>query len=158
MKRFTRQKGKQKLQNNDPKTLVVSKGEFLKLRPIINPNVYQKKKTDGDLLLELDIRELKRKSLLRRMFPSPDTKKILLDKLGMEVFLLCDGEHKVKDIIKIFQEKYRLTPTETELSVQKYLMSLTERHLVGFLIPEKITAKMKITTKETIDKVILDTD
>lgn len=150
MKKVTRKKKKEK---KDPKTLVVTKDEFLKLRPIINPHVYQKKKTNEDLLLELDIRELKKKSLLRRIFPTPDTEKILLDKLGMEVFLLCDGDHKVKDIIKIFQEKYRLTPTETELSIQKYLMSLTERHLVGYMIPEKITSKEK---GETINKVILD--
>jgi hypothetical protein len=138
-------------------SLVVSKDEFFRLRPIMSPYVTQRKKTEEDLLLELDLRELKKRSILKRLLPTPDTRKVQLDKLGMEVFLLCDGKHKVKDIIEIFQEKYRLTPTETEISIKKYLMSLTERHLVGFMIPEKI-AKGRLPSGEVIEKIVFDSE
>ncbi len=138
-------------------SIIVTKEEFLRLRPIISPYVSQKKKTNEDLLLELDLRELKKRSILKRLFPTPDTKKVQLDKLGMEVFLLCDGKHKVKDLIEKFQEKYRLTPTETELSIKKYLMSLTERHLVGFMIPENI-AKGRLPSGEVIEKIVFDSE
>ena len=87
--------------------------------------------------------------------PTPDYKRIQLDKLGMDVFLLCDGKNRVKDIIQIFQEKYKLTPTETELSVQKFLMNLTERHLIGFFVPEEIAGQKKLSGV-SIEKVILD--
>ncbi|UCG03147.1 MAG: PqqD family protein [Candidatus Heimdallarchaeota archaeon] len=147
----TKEKRKQK------GSLVVSKDEFFRLRPVMSPYVTQRKKTEEDLLLELDLRELKKRSFLKRLFPTPDTKKVQLDKLGMEVFLLCDGKHKVKDIIKIFQEKYRLTPTETEISIKKYLMSLTKRHLVGFVIPEKI-AQRNLSSGEVIENIILESE
>lgn len=146
-------KKKSKMKNS--KKLIVTKNEFLKLRPVVSPFVQQKRKTDTDLLLKIDLREFKKKSLLRRIAPTPDTKKILLDELGKEVFLLCDGKHKVKDIIEEFQAKYRLTPTETEVSVQKYLMSLTERHLIGFMIPEEIVRKKQLTG-EAIEKVVIE--
>ena len=146
---------KKKSKKKDSKKLIVTKNEFLSLRPVVSPFVQQKRKTDKDLLLKIDLRELKKKSLLRRIAPIPDTKKILLDKLGKEVFLLCDGKHKVKDIIKEFQAKYRLTLTETEIAVQKYLMSLTERHLIGFMIPEEMVRKKQLTG-EAIEKVVIE--
>jgi hypothetical protein len=159
MTKSNKKKEEKKIRNVSDKkgSLVVTKDEFFRLRPIISPYVSQKKKTDEDLLLELDLREFKKRSIIRRLFPTPDTKKIQLDKLGMEVFLLCDGKHRVKEIIDIFQEKYRLTPTETEISIKKYLMSLTERHLVGFMIPEKI-AKGNLSPGEVIEKIVFDSE
>ncbi|MFX0013146.1 MAG: PqqD family protein [Promethearchaeota archaeon] len=155
MGKATEKRTTEKIQKKKPKALVVTEDEFLKLRPIISPYVSQKKKTADDLLLELDLREFKKRSIIRRFLPTPDTKKILLDKLGMDVFLLCDGKRKVIDIIEIFQEKYRLTSTETKISIKKYLMSLTERHLVGFIIPEKI-AKRNLSSGEVIENIILN--
>ena len=153
-----KKEGKKDKKGSDKKgSLVVTKDEFFRLRPIISPYVSQKKKTDEDLLLELDLREFKKRSILKKLFPTPDTKKIQLDKLGMEVFLLCNGKHNVREIIEIFQEKYRLTPTETEVSIKKYLMSLTERHLVGFMIPEKI-AKGNLSSGEVIEKIVFDSE
>lgn len=153
-----KKEGKKNKKKRDKKgSIVVTKDEFFRLRPITSPYVSQKKKTDEDLLLELDLREFKKRSILKRLFPSPDTKKIQLDKLGMEVYLLCDGKHNVRDIIEIFQEKYRLTPTETEISIKKYLMSLTDRHLVGFMIPEKI-AKGTLSPGELIEKIVFDSE
>jgi hypothetical protein len=137
------------------KSLTVSKDEFLRLRPIISPFVQLKKETEKDLLVILDLRELKKKKLIKRFFPTPNTKKILLDKLGKDVFHLCDGYNRVKDITKKFKEKYKLTETETELSVQKYLMNLTERNLIGFLIPKEIAEKNQIEGN-AIEKVILE--
>jgi len=133
----------------------VNKNEFYRLKPIISPFVEQKKRTEDSLLLKLNISELKKRSKIRRYMPTPDYKRVQLDKLGMDVFLLCDGKNRVKDIIQIFQEKYKLTQTETELSVQKFLMNLTERHLIGFLVPEEIADQRKLSGV-SIEKVILD--
>ena len=138
-----------------PNQLVVNKNEFYRLKPVISPFVEQKKRTEDSLLLKLNISELKKRSKLKRHMPIPDYKRIQLDKLGMDIFLLCDGKNRVKDIIQIFQEKYKLTQTETELSVQKFLMSLTERHLIGFLVPEEIVGDKKLSGG-AIEKVILE--
>ena len=115
----------------------VTRGEYLRLRPIMSPFVEQKKKTDDFLLLKLDISMYKKRSSIRRFLPTPDYKRVQLDTLGMDVFLLCDGTNRIKDIMKIFQDKYKMTETETQLSVQKFLISLTDRHLIGYLIPKR---------------------
>lgn len=151
----TKEKKEKKDSRKQKTTLVVTKDEFKKLRPVISPYVHQKKKTDKDLLLKVDVREIKKRSIIKRIFPTPDSRKILLDRLGMDVFLLCDGKHKVKDIINNFQEKYRLTPIETETAVQNYLMSLTERHLVGFLVPNELAKKNQLI-EGTIEKIIIE--
>ncbi|MFX0087294.1 MAG: PqqD family protein [Candidatus Hodarchaeota archaeon] len=135
--------------------IVVTKEEFLKLRPYINPLVEQKKKNEESLLLKIDIGDLKRRKRFGRFLPTPNYKRIQLDKLGMEVFLLCDGKNRVKDIMVKFQEKFKLTQTETEVSVQNFLMSLTQRHIIGFLIPKEIGEKHQIG-ESTIEKIIIE--
>lgn len=150
------EKPKKKPEKMVTNKLVVTKDEFLKLKPIINPFVRQKENSDEILLLEIDLTEIKKKSLIRRIFPTPNTKKIQLDKLGKFVFLLCDGDNNVQNIMEKFQSEYRLTPMETEVSIQKYLMSLTERHLIGFMIPKSIIDKNPNIGK-MIEKVIVET-
>jgi hypothetical protein len=58
--------------------------------------------------------------------------------------------------IEKFQTEYRLTPTETEISIQNYMMSLTERHLIGYMIPKGIIDKNPNVSK-LIEKVIVET-
>ncbi|MHA2363082.1 MAG: PqqD family protein [Candidatus Hodarchaeales archaeon] len=148
-------KKSKKKKSKPSKALDVTKEEFLRLRPIKSPFVLIKKQTSEEILIELDISEFKKRKLLNKFVPTPNYKKIQLDKLGKTVFLLCDGEHRIKDIIKIFQGEYRLTRTETELSVRKYLMMLTDRHLIGFMIPKDIVKNRNLSI-DTIEKVIID--
>ncbi len=150
-----KKKKKTKESSKQKNSISVTKDEFMRLRPVISPFVKQKTETEKDLLLILDIRELKKKKRLKGLFPTPDTKKILLDKLGKDVFHLCTGHNKVKDIVSEFKDKYKLTQTETEVAVQKYLMNLTKRNLIGFVIPKEIADKNKLDSN-TVEKVFLD--
>jgi hypothetical protein len=155
---MTKKKGKERTKpetQKPPEQIVVTKDEFLRLRPIISPYVEQKRRTDTSLLLKLDTRMYKKRSIIKRFLPTPDFKRIQLDTLGMEVFLLCDGKNRIKDIMEIFQEKYKMTAMETQLSVQKFLISLTERHLIGYIIPKDIVKNRGILNNK-IEKVILD--
>jgi hypothetical protein len=135
--------------------IVVTKEEFLRLRPIMSPFVEQKKKTDEFLLLKLDISMYKKRSIKGRLLPTPDYKRIQLDTLGMDIFLLCDGKNRIKDIMNAFQDKYKMTETETQLSVQKFIISLTDRHLIGYIIPKDI-AEARGVMNNQIERVILD--
>ncbi|NHJ01161.1 MAG: PqqD family protein [Candidatus Heimdallarchaeota archaeon] len=156
--RLTNNKEQSKLirdQKGNIKALNVTKEEFLKLRPVISPNVKILKRTDVEMLLEIDIQEIKKKSLIKRLFPTPNTRKIMLDRLGMDVFKRCDGNHRIKDIFQEFQDEFKLTPTEVEVSVQQYILSLTERHIIGFLIPKEIVGKEKLKDG-AIDKILID--
>ncbi len=155
---MTEQEKKKQKTKESPKqkdSISVTKDEFMRLRPVISPFVKQKKETEKDLLLILDIRELKKNRRLKRLFPTPNTKKILLDKLGKYVFHLCTGHNRVKDIVSEFKDKYKLTQTETEVAVQKYLMNLTQRNLIGFVIPKEIADKNKLDSN-TVEKVFLE--
>ena len=138
-------------------SLEVSLDEYFKLKPIRSPFVNIREEREEELLIELDISELKKRKLINKLIPTPNYKKILLDKLGMDVFLLCDGKHRIKDIIKEFQKEYQLTPTETEVSIKKYLMILTEKNLIGYIIPKEIAKKNNLDNS-TVEKVILDSD
>ncbi len=137
------------------KSLMVTKEEFLRLKPVMSPFVEQKSRTDDSLNLKLDISGYKKRSIVRRFLPTPNFKRVQLDKLGMDVFLLCNGKNKVKDIMNDFQNRYKLTPTETDVAVQKFLISLTDRHLIGFIIPKEIAEKKQVFS-DTIERVILD--
>ncbi|MHA1984940.1 MAG: PqqD family protein [Candidatus Hodarchaeales archaeon] len=149
---------KNKSSKNKRKTsLEVNKDEYLKLKPIKSPFVKIKEKKEEELLIELDISEFKKRKMINKLIPTPNFKKILLDKLGSDVFLLCDGNHRIKDIIKKFQDEYQLTPTETELSIKKYLMTLTEKNLIGYIIPKEIAKKNNLENT-TVEKVILDSN
>jgi hypothetical protein len=154
-----RKKGKEKVKSKKQKPstqIVVTKEEFLRLRPVISPFVEQKKKTEKFLLLKLDTSMYKKRSLKRRFLPTPDFKRIQLDTLGMDIFLMCDGKNRIKDIIKIFQDKYKMTETETQLSVQKFIISLTDRHLIGYIIPKDVAEDRGVLNNQ-IERVILDT-
>ncbi|MHA2297728.1 MAG: PqqD family protein [Candidatus Hodarchaeales archaeon] len=148
-------KSKKKSKGEKKKQLVVSKEEFFKLKPVVSPFAHVKKQTPEELLIELDISEFKKERIVRRIIPTPDYKRILLDKLGMFVFLLCDGNHNVQDIYTEFHEKYRLTLAESQASVQKYLMSLAQRHLIGFIIPKKLVKEKQLMDNK-IDKIVIE--
>ncbi|MFO8085986.1 MAG: PqqD family protein [Desulfobacterales bacterium] len=74
-------------------------------------------------------------ALIKRFADAPEkpvTKKLELDTLGSAVWDLLDGKRSVKQVIKIFAQKYRLHPKEAETSVTLFLRQLGKRGLVGF--------------------------
>ncbi|MHA2328226.1 MAG: hypothetical protein ACXACR_06860, partial [Candidatus Hodarchaeales archaeon] len=88
MVRFKKLNSKSKPSKSSSNSISVSKAEFLKIRPIISPFVNPLRKSEDSLLLKLDLREIKKKKLFKRLLPTPDSKKIQLDKLGMDIFEL----------------------------------------------------------------------
>ncbi len=139
----------------EKKSLHVTKEEFYKLKPIQSTFITVLKEKDDQILLEVDISKFKKKSLRRRLLPSPNYKKIQLDKLGKFTFELCDGNNTVKQIIKKFQEEYKLTFTETETAVTKYLTLLNMRHLIGWQIPQEMVEKSDLKGK-TVEEVSME--
>ncbi|MHA1995496.1 MAG: PqqD family protein [Candidatus Hodarchaeales archaeon] len=139
----------------EKKALHVTKEEFFSLKPIQSTFITILKEKDDQLLLELNITKFKKKSLRKRLIPSPNYKKIQLDKLGKFTFELCDGNNTVKQIIKKFQETFKLTLTETETAVTKYLTILNARHLIGWQIPQEMMEKTNLKEK-SVEEISLD--
>ena len=143
-----------KLKKLEKKALSVTKDEFYTLKPIQSTFITILADKEDQLLLEVDITEFKKKSLRRRIIPSPSYKKIQLDKLGKFTFELCNGNNTVKHIIKKFQEEFKLTFTETETAVTKYLNLLNTRHLIGWQIPQAMVEKTE-SKKKNVEEVAL---
>jgi len=135
------------------KGLKVTKEEFLSLKPMHSPFVSILKRESDHILLEINIKQFKKRTLRGKIIPSPDHRKIRLDELGMYTFELCNGNNTVKQIIKKFQERFKLTFTETETSVTKYLTMLNSRHLIGWQIPKELVEKSD-AKQEKVENII----
>ena len=139
----------------EKKVLHVTKEEFFSLKPIQSTFITVLKEKEDGLLLKVNIAQFKKKSIRRRLIPSPNYRKIQLDKLGKFTFDLCNGNNTVKHIIRKFQETFKLTLTETETAVTKYLTLLNARHLIGWQIPQDVIEGTDSKDKK-VDKISLD--
>jgi len=59
------------------------------------------------------------------------TRTIRLDRLGSQVWELCDGERTVEEVVDEFARRYRLTFHEARASVTAYLRLLVQRGVLA---------------------------
>ena len=64
-------------------------------------------------------------------------KEITLDKLGSQLWKLCNGKNTVENIIDLFKDAYGLTFHEAKTSVVEYLKKLIQRGVVAVIIQEE---------------------
>ncbi len=75
--------------------------------------------------------------LLSKLFRLPETRKIILDKIGAYVWTLCDGNKTVNDTIKVFSKKYNLGREKAERALLVYLGQLVRRGLIAIAVPKQ---------------------
>ena len=134
----------------------ISRGDFLKIIPVPNPKLKMEKDENNNITLILQREEPKEEKKeeqeekperrqRRSIIPSPPSqprqKKIHLDTVGSIVWELCDGKRTTKDIAEQLRVKYRMLPSEAEISLNSYFNELAKRGLVAFLIPGEVAAK-----------------
>ena len=100
-------------------------------RPIRNEAVSVKKNDNDELEITIHRKKTRSVVLLSKLFRLPETRKIVLDKIGACVWTLCDGSKSVSDIIKIFSKKYSLSREKAERSLLLYLEQLVRRGLIA---------------------------
>lgn len=54
-----------------------------------------------------------------------------LDPYGREVYSLCDGKNRTREIIVKFAEKYKISVAEAELSVTTFFKTLISKGLIA---------------------------
>ncbi len=59
-----------------------------------------------------------------------------LDKMGMWVWDLCDGDRNVEEIIDNFSVRFKLTFHEARVSVTSYVKDLTERGALVLIVEQ----------------------
>lgn len=107
---------------------------MLGLRPMRNPEL-EWAEVDGKVVL--DLKHQKGTSwkhwVAGLVMPTPPDRKVELDTIGSEVWLLIDGKNTLGSIANKLAKKYQLAPREAEMSLQQYCKELGRRGYVGFL-------------------------
>ena len=64
----------------------------------------------------------------------PATRSITLDRIGEQVWRLCDGRRSVEAIVDAFAQAHRLTFHEARVSVTNYIRMLAERGALAIVM------------------------
>jgi hypothetical protein len=115
----------------------LSPEQVLQSRPVRNSRLKVERLEDGSLRLIVPRRTEWWAKVLAVVFPIPRERRLELDAAGAEVWDLCNGEHTLRQMIKAFQDRHKLTRSEAEWSLRTYLRDLGKRNLVFFAIEKK---------------------
>jgi hypothetical protein len=110
-----------------------SRREMLALRPLRNAALEWVVEEDQVVLEIKRVNNWKTK-LLNIFVPLPESRRVVLDPIGTDVWQMLDGQNTIEDIGKALAKKHKLTPRETELSLQQFFKELSRRGYVGFVM------------------------
>jgi hypothetical protein len=119
------------------------RAEMLGLRPVRNPVVTWELRPPDDAdeesedlprsaLLTVPRRKDRIGRLLSGWFQMPEGKSIELDEFGANIWQMCDGSHRVEDLVKYTCTVYKLNRRQGEVSIVAFMRMLTQRRLIGF--------------------------
>ncbi len=120
------------------KALDVSRQEFWDTRPLRNPSLRWDRSKDGIVTVFISYERGRLASIFSRI---PKEKQIMLDEVGSRVWNFCDGNYPMKKIAKALHQEYKLTIEEAEAALRTYFNQLSERGLVGFILPKEAQAR-----------------
>ena len=115
----------------------VTPEQILGSRPVRNANVTTEDTEDGGLQVIAQRRDNWWVRALTVVLPIPGERRFELDAVGKQVWEMCDGEHTLRSMIEVFQERHKLTRMEAEWSLRNYLKDLGKRNLVGFVVEKR---------------------
>ena len=117
---------------------------MLGLRPMRNPEL-EWAEVEGKVVLNLKHQKGTswKQWVLGLIMPTPPDRKVELDTIGSEVWLLIDGKNTMGNIASKLAKKYQLSPREAEMSLQQYCKELGRRGYVGFLEKDGEDQKLK---------------
>lgn len=119
----------------------LSREESLKSRPIRNKLLQWEKDLVNEVMIFIPRKETRWVKFLTKFVYIPKRQRILLDKLGSEVWSMCDGKNTVEDMIQKFSARHKLNRKEAETSMITYLKQMAEKGLIGFAVPKKKEVK-----------------
>lgn len=108
--------------------------EVLLSRPVRNEALKTEDLPDGGIRITVERRREWWVRALAVVLPIPKRRPIELDEVGRQVWDMCDGEHTLRDMVKAFQARHKLSRAEAEWSLRTYLRDLGKRGLVAIAI------------------------
>lgn len=110
---------------------VVPREDVLSAIPIRNPLIKWELEDTGEAKLTIPLRKSAKLTILSFLFRVPKKKVVMLDEIGTQVWLRCDGNHRVEDLVREMGEVHNLTRREVEVSLFSYLQQLAQRGYIG---------------------------
>ena len=80
--------------------------------------------------------------------PTRKRRTVRLDKLGAQIWNLCDGERTVERVVDAFAEKHRLTFHESRVSVTECMKQLLRRGALAMALEGEAAAAADETKRE----------
>ncbi len=108
--------------------------EVLLSRPVRNEALKTEDLPDGGIRITVERRREWWVRALAVVLPIPKRRPIELDEVWRQVWDMCDGEHTLRDMVKAFQARHKLSRAEAEWSLRTYLRDLGKRGLVAIAI------------------------
>ena len=62
---------------------------------------------------------------------------VMLDRIGTQIWQLCDGEKTVEEVIDAFAARHRLTFHEARAAVTSYVKTLVQRGVLAIVSPKE---------------------
>lgn len=118
--------------------------------PIRNPLLYWGRNDKDFIVVAMERRTDWVGQAMEWLFMVPPKRKLELDEVGSTVWQACDGENTVNDIVEIVAEEYKLSRREVEMSLTKYLRTLGQRKMIGFMVDEKIAEEAGISQDQDV--------
>lgn len=112
--------------------------QMLQARPVKNEAAKHERRSSSESML-ITIRRKRPRVLIPPLswfIRINHTSRFQLDKLGMWVWDLCDGERRIEDVIDEFATRFKLSFHEARVSVTSYVKDLTERGALVLVVEQ----------------------
>ncbi len=119
------------------KGIRVKREQWLRSKPLRTIEDYEVD-DNGNIVLIVEVEEKGVLTKILKLFsivPPPKYKKIVLDRIGSKVWLLCDGKHTIDDIVRVVMKETGLSRRNVEIAVYNYINQLVMKGLVQLQIP-----------------------
>lgn len=113
----------------------LSRERFLASRPVVNPTIKTEGSKDGVITLLIPIDRSGLPVLVSKSLAIPEQKKIQLDEVGSKVWMKIDGNASMSDLSKWMESEFKISQREAEVSLGVYFDKLSEKGLVGLIVP-----------------------
>ena len=109
----------------------IPRNQLLSLKPCRSPDVKWVQYDSGEVVITVE-RKYKNPlfKLIAKILFLPKEKKIILDEIGSFTWMLLDGKHSVREIIRELSKKFKFTLREAEMSLLVFLSNLDKKGLI----------------------------
>ena len=103
--------------------------------PVANQAVAIKATSEDKLQLSVPFNRTHWSKAVRHLLPLSEETNIELDRLGAEIFALCDGEHTVEELIDCHKDRWKLSFFESRAMILQFLQHLMRHNFIALETP-----------------------